>query len=217
LEDNLLTIEQARSWYPEIDPVHGFDHVLRVYHMAEKLAQAEGADLEIVRAAALLHDAQGSETQGGEIGRSNHHHASSEFARRVLEAEGWPNERIAAVQHCIRAHRFRDNSEPPKTLEAQILFDADKLDVIGAIGVARTIAYASVVGQPIYAEASPRFRDTGDKESGEPHSSYHEYLFKLRLIKDRLHTPAARAIAEERHRFMAEFYDRLADEERGIR
>ena len=53
------TLEQARQWYPEQDPVHGWDHILRVYHMAERLALAEGADLEIVHAAALLHDSKG--------------------------------------------------------------------------------------------------------------------------------------------------------------
>ncbi len=209
------TIDQAHHWYPDLDPVHGFDHVLRVYRMAERLALVEGADVEIVHAAALLHDAEGSATAGGEIGRSNHHHASSEFARQILEAENWPPERIAAVQHCIRAHRFRDNSEPPQTLEAKILFDADKLDVIGAIGVVRTVAFDIVVGQPVYSEPSQLFLSTGEKEPGEPHSSYHEYLFKLSRIKDRLFTAAARAIAEERHQFMAEFFTRLAAEERG--
>jgi uncharacterized protein len=209
------TIDQAHHWYPDLDPVHGFDHVLRVYRMAERLALVEGADVEIVHAAALLHDAEGSATAGGEIGRSNHHHASSEFARQILEAENWPPERIVAVQHCIRAHRFRDNSEPPQTLEAKILFDADKLDVIGAIGVVRTVAFDIVVGQPVYSEPSQLFLSTGEKEPGEPHSSYHEYLFKLSRIKDRLFTSAARAIAEERHQFMAEFFTRLAAEERG--
>jgi len=209
------TIDQAHHWYPDLDPVHGFDHVLRVYRMAERLALVEGADVEIVHAAALLHDAEGSATTGGEIGRSNHHHASSEFARQILEAENWPPERIAAVQHCIRAHRFRDNSEPPQSLEAKILFDADKLDVIGAIGVVRTVAFDIVVGQPVYSEPSQLFLSTGEKEPGEPHSSYHEYLFKLSHIKDRLFTATARAIAEERHQFMAEFFTRLAAEERG--
>lgn len=209
------TIDQAHHWYPDLDPVHGFDHVLRVYRMAEHLALVEGADVEIVHAAALLHDAEGSATAGGEIGRSNHHHASSEFACQILEAENWPPERIVAVQHCIRAHRFRDNSEPPQSLEAKILFDADKLDVIGAIGVVRTVAFDIVVGQPVYSEPSQLFLSTGEKEPGEPHSSYHEYLFKLSHIKDRLFTATARAIAEERHQFMAEFFTRLAAEERG--
>ena len=211
----MLTIEVARNWYPEDDPVHGFDHVLRVYHMAERLAQIEGADVEIVRVASLLHDAQGSATAGGDIGRFNHQHASAEFARQVLESEGWPEEKIAAVQHCIRAHRFRDGSEPPRTLEAKILFDADKLDVLGAIGIVRVVAYAVVAGQPIYTEPSARFLATGEKEPGEAHSSYHEYLFKLSKIKDRLHTSTARALAEDRHRFLEGFYSRLAAEDRG--
>lgn len=209
------TIESARTWYPEVDPVHGFDHILRVYRMVEKLATAEGADLEIVQAAALLHDAQGSQTSGGEEGRLDHHQASAEFAHQILAAEGWSVDRIAAVQHCILAHRFRDNSNIPQTLEAKILFDADKLDVIGAVGVARTIAYDVVVNQPIYAEPSTRFLESGQKEPGEPHSSYHEYLFKLRLIKDRLYTKTAQAIAEQRHHFMVQFFDRLVGEERG--
>ena len=209
------TIETARAWYPDDDPVHGFDHVLRVYRMAERLARIEGADLEIVRAAALLHDAQGSATAGGDLGRYNHQHASADFARRVLQTEGWPEEKIAAVQHCIRAHRFRDGSEPPRTLEAKILFDADTLDVLGAIGIVRVVAYAIVAGQPIYAEPSARFLATGEKEPGEAHSSYHEYLFKLSKIKDRLHTSTARALAEDRHRFLAGFYSRLAAEDSG--
>jgi len=210
----MIDIETARSWYPAIDPVHGFDHILRVYHMAEKLAIEEGADLEIVRAAALLHDAQGSQTEGGEEGRQDHHHASSEFACQILASEGWPPEKIAAVQHCIQAHRFRDNTEP-QTLEAKIIFDADKLDVIGAVGIARTIAFDVVVNQPIYFEPSQRFLETGEKEPGEPHSSYHEYLFKLSKIKDRLFTSKARLVAEERHRFMKQYFERLAAEERG--
>ncbi len=211
----MLNIETAREWYPETDPVHGFDHILRVYRMAERLAKIEGADIEIVRAAALLHDAQGSQTQGGEEGRQDHHQASSEFARQILESEGWSPNKIAAVQHCIRAHRFRDNTETPNSLEAKILFDADKLDVIGAVGVARTIAFDVVVNQPIYTEPSERFLATGEKEPGEPHSSYHEYIFKLSRIKDRLFTKTAQDLAKERHRFMDEYFERLGAEERG--
>ena len=170
-----------------------------------------------MRAAALLHDAQGSATAGGDIGRFNHQHASAEFARQVLLAEGWTEDNIAAVQHCIRAHRFRDGSEPPRTLEARILFDADKLDVLGAIGIVRVVAYAVVAGQPIYAEPSARFLAICEKEPGEAYSAYHEYLFKLSKIKDRLYTSTARSLAEERHRFLADFFSRLAAEERGER
>ena len=209
------TIEQARAWYRASDPVHDFDHVLRVYNLAERLALAEGADLEIVHAAALLHDAQGS-TPGADA-RAVHHHSSAEFAGLVLRAENWPDERIAAVQHCIRAHRYRDTREPPASIEAKVLFDADKLDVLGAIGVARVIAYASLAGQPFYAEPSQQFLQTGQEAPGEPHSAYHEYLFKLSKIKDRLFTQPARQMAAARDVYLAEFFQRLQDELQGLR
>jgi uncharacterized protein len=205
------TFEQARQWYPEQDPVHGWDHILRVYHMAERLALAEGADLEIVRAAALLHDSKGSDPNSGE--RLSHHEASALFAGLVLKAEGWPEERIAAVQHCILGHRYRGGQEnQPQTIEARVIFDADKLDVLGAIGVARTIGYAVQDGQPIYAEPSQQFLETGVKLEGEPHSSYHEFLFKLRKVKSRLFTESARQIAESRDRYLAGFYEQLKGE-----
>ena len=209
------TIEQARAWYTQADPVHDFDHVLRVYRMAERLAAAEGADLEIVRAAALLHDT--GETTPGAEERSSHHFAAADFAAQVLQAEGWPTERIAAVQHCIRAHRFRDNRQPPATPEAKVLFDADKLDVLGAIGVARAVAYATLAGEPVYAKPSARFLQSGEKDPGEPHSVYHEYLFKLRKIKDRLFTPTARALAVERDAYIAQYFEQLQAELNGER
>jgi uncharacterized protein len=211
----MLTLEQARHWYPADDPVHGFEHVLRVYRMAERLALAEGADLEIVRAAVLLHDAQDSQAGRDEEQaekRGNHHLRSAEFAAKVLEAEGWPVERITAVQHCIQAHRFRDDSTAPQTLEAQVLFDADKLDAIGAIGVVRALAFAISAGNPVYSPVSPGFRRTGALQAGETHSAYHEYLFKLVKLKDRLHTASARSLAEQRHARMVEFFEGLAAE-----
>ncbi len=206
------TIEQARAWYTESDAVHDFEHVLRVYRMAERLAAAEGADLEIIRAAALLHDAEGA-APGGES-RADHHHASAEFAAQVLASEGWSLERIAAVQHCIRAHRYR-GTEAPQTLEAQIIFDADKLDVLGAIGAARVIGYASLAGTPWYQQPSQQFLDSGKEVEGEAHSAYHEHLFKLRKVRDRMHTATARSIAEERLQYLDEFFERLIEEWNG--
>ena len=207
------TIEQSHQWYPADDPVHGFEHVLRVLRLAEQIAQAEGADMEIVRAAVLLHDAAADLTGSDQpSARRAHHLSSAGFARQVLSAEGWPEARIAAVQHCIRAHRFRDDTARPQSLEAQVLFDADKLDAIGASGVARAVAYAARLGQPAYAAPSARFIESGQLQPGEPHSAYHEYIFKLRKLKDRLHTPTARRMAEERHRLMADFFERLRQE-----
>ena len=207
------TMEQAQEWYRGVDAVHDFSHIQRVYHMAERLALAEGADLEIVHAAALLHDSRGTMPGSGE--RAEHHLASAVFAAEVLAAEGWPQARIEAVQHCIRAHRFRDEREQPQTIEAKVLFDADKLDVLGAVGVMRTIGYAVLAGEPIYEQPSQTFLATGEAEPGEPHSAYHEYLFKLRKIRNVLFTDTARAVAGERDAYLAGFFDRLAAESRG--
>jgi uncharacterized protein len=135
----------------------------------------------------------------------------------VLGAEGWTKERIEAVLHCIRAHRFRDQNESPQTLEAKVVFDADKLDAIGAIGAVRAIAYAIAHGEPPYAEPSEQFRRSGEREAGEPHSSYHEFVFKLSRLKELLYTPTARRIAEVRHRVLEEFYEQLSAEIKGER
>lgn len=203
------TIEQARYWYDENDPVHGFDHVLRVLHLAEGLGRELGADLEILRAAALLHDASGA-FPDDEI-RGEHEHASAEFAREVLTEEGWEPTRVEAVLHCIRAHRFR-STEEPTTLEAKIMFDADKLDVNGAFGVARTIGYAVQAGQPIFAEPSTNFLQHGEVEPGEPHSAYHEYLYKLRHVRDRMYTEPARRLADTHHHLLTTFFEQLKTE-----
>lgn len=212
-----ITIDEARDWMNSLDPVHDFGHVLRVYRMAEHLGKSEGADLEILRAAALLHDARGSAPGGEKNGRLEHHIASAEFAGEVLTEKGWPEEKIRAVQHCIRAHRYRSQDEIPQTLEAKVLFDADKLDVLGAMGAARTIAYAALKGEPIYAEPSQQFIETGKAEDGESHSSYHEFIFKLRHVKDRLLTNSGRELADARHRYLCDFYAQLQAEARGER
>jgi uncharacterized protein len=204
------TIEQARDWYPENDPVHGFDHVLRVMRSAEEIGAELGADLDILRASALLHDAAGADPRED---RAQHENASAEFAQQVLQDEGWPSERIQAVTECIVSHRYRGKRKP-ESLEAQILFDADKLDVIGAFGVARTIGYAIQAGEPIFAEPSDKFLTAGEPEPGEPHSAYHEYLFKLRYVKDRLHTEPARRLATDRELVLVSFFDQLAAEAR---
>jgi len=210
------TIEQAQNWYPAHDPVHGFDHVVRVRQLAIRIAQAEGADPAIVEAAVLLHDAQIQKMEdGSQEQRQNHHQRSAELARDVLSAEGWSAERISAVQHCILAHRFRDEQTTPETLEAEVVFDADKLDAIGAVGVARAIGYALNAGMPVYARPSERFLRTGQTEPGEPHSAFHEYTFKLVKIIDRLCTQTGKRLAQERQRRMVDFFESLAEEMEG--
>ena len=212
-----LSIEQARTYYNGDDPVHGFDHVMRVYLLAQRIGTEEGADLEILQAAALLHDSRGADPRSEANEREVHHLLSAEFAGEVLLGLGWQPEKITAVQHCIRSHRYRAQDEPPQTVEAMCLFDADKLDVLGAIGAARTTAYSAQADQPFYSEPSQRFLESGEHEVNEPHSSYHEYLFKLRYVHERLLTKSGRAIAEQRDAFLRQYFEQLRAECRGER
>jgi len=213
-DSNMLTLEQAQDWYPSDDPVHGFDHIIRVYRLAERIGKEENADLEIVRAAVLLHDVAG-EHKGGE--RNKHQYAAAVFAGEVLASEEWKPEKISAVQHCIKAHRFRDNREKPSTIEAMVVFDADKLDAIGAIGVIRAVAYAVQAGAALIWKPSQSFIETGVREPNEPYTPYHEYIFKLRNIKECMFTKAGKKIAEERHQYMENFFDQLSSEVEGKR
>ena len=206
------TLTEAQAWYPRYDPTHGFDHIRRVYELCERLGEAEGANLKILRAAALLHDAQ-----SGPNVREKHHTASAHFAGDVLRREGWPEEEIKAVQHCIRAHRFRDNNEKPRSLESKILFDADKLDAIGAVGVIRAVSYAILHEQELYASPSQQFLSTGEREPGEPHTPHHEFIYKLQHLKDQLYTSAGKALARQRHDFLVHFFQQFEAELKGNR
>ncbi len=219
----MITIDFARSLYPAgADSAHDFDHVLRVVAMAEKIARAEGADVEIVRTAALLHDI------GLEEGRAGHETSAANRAREILKnlAKGsvaqpdlasQPSpDFIEAVAHAIEAHRFR-SGPTPRTLEAKVLFDADKLDAIGAIGVARAFAFGSYRGQKLWADVPLDYADPMNGVEADPrqHTAVHEFHVKLARIKDRMLTATGRAIAEERHAFMVTFYEQLDREVKG--
>ncbi len=205
-----LTIEQAKQYYSGAESAHDFDHVLRVLAMAERLARAEGADLEIVRTATLLHDIArpDEDTTGGD-----HAVMAAERARGMVIVRGMSPAQADAVAHAIAAHRFR-TSTPPQTIEAQVLFDADKLDSIGAIGVARAYQVSGALNQRLWSEVSPDAMATRDQRNSD-HSAYAEFIVKLSKVRERLYTTTARKIADERHAYMAEFFARLGREIQG--
>lgn len=196
----MITINQARALYDgQADSTHDFDHVLRVYRLAERIGQAEGADMAVLRTATLLHDIARPDQDAGRI--SDHAAGGARRAREIL-ADG-PSEFAEAVAHAIETHRFRVN-RPPKTLEAKILYDADKLDAIGAVGIARVFAYGAHRGRRLWAAPD-----------ADEHTAMKEFTVKLSKIKGTLLTESARAIAEERHAFMVEFFERMAAEVAG--
>ncbi|MEW5717654.1 MAG: HD domain-containing protein [Chloroflexota bacterium] len=207
----MLTIDQAKTYYHGAESAHDFDHVLRVLALAERLARAEGADLEIVRAAALLHDITRADEDAGRGG--DHAQTAAARAREILLARGITPERADAVAHAIAAHRFR-GAIAPRTLAAKILFDADKLDSIGAIGVARAYAVSGALNQRLWSEVAPNAVATREQHNSS-HTAAAEFVVKLSKVRERIFTATARQIAEERHAFMAEFFARLEREVKG--
>jgi len=209
----VITIAEARHYYEGADAVHDFDHVLRVLALAERIGRAEGADMEIVRAAALLHDVGRKQAEADGL---DHAAFAAERAREILT--GQPDAKVEAVAHAIAAHRFRAGPEPA-TLEAQVLFDADKLDAIGAVGVARAFAYGGAHGQRLWApvETVDMARWMAEGDDPQDHTPVHEFVVKLSRLKERLFTPTGRAIAEERHAYMVAFFERFDAEVQGER
>lgn len=197
----MLTSEQVAPLY-QGDSAHDFDHVLRVLANAERIGRVENADMDVLRTATLLHDIARADQRRTGI---DHAAEGAHRAREMLTEAGHPAEFVNAVCHAIAAHRFR-NELVPQTLEAKILYDADKLDSIGAVGVARVFAYGGHLNRPLYREDG----------SGE-HTALQEFRVKLTTIKERLFTHTAQKIAEERHRFMVDYFDQLAAEVAGRR
>ncbi len=210
----MISIKEARELYVDGDSAHDFEHILRVYHMAEKLARAEGADLEVVRAAALLHDmARADEDHAGV--KIDHAELSADRAHELLLKRGASQDFADRVAEAIRAHRFR-GTRVPDSLEGQILYDADKLDAIGAIGVARAFAVAGALNQKLYSETNGEPEATRDQHNSD-HTPVAEFEVKLSKLLGRFHTRTARQLAEERHQFMVEFFERLREEMHGER
>ena len=203
-------IDRARALYEGADAAHDFDHVLRVLALVRRIGPAEGADMRILDLAALLHDiARAEEAHSG----VDHALAGAEQARQLLQEWDYEKEIVDAVAAAIASHRFR-NDIAPKTLEARILYDADKLDAIGAIGIGRAYAFAGRTGQRLWSTvpAGARATPTVDPTT---HSPVIEFAVKLSHLAATLHTETARHIAQERHNYMVTFFERLESEVRG--
>lgn len=208
----MISVAEAKALYGGADAAHDFDHVLRVLRLAEHIARAEGADLGIVRAAALLHDVGREEA---EAAGADHAIVAAARAREILG--GLPAAKVEAVIHAIAAHRFRTEPEP-STLEAKVVFDADKLDAIGAVGIARAFAYGGARGQRLWVPLTSvnlgRWKVQGDDP--DDHTPVHEFVVKLSRVKDRLFTPTGQQIGAARHEIMVTFFERLSMEVQGL-
>jgi uncharacterized protein len=199
---------------------HDMDHVLRVHALCLQLAKDEPVDTECVELAALLHDIARVKEDTDTTGEVDHAVLGAEMADRILADLGYPPEKRERIIHCIRAHRFR-SSVRPQTREAQILFDADKLDVLGAVGVARCFMVAGKYNERMYAdipldkyikENLVTQTPQGRIKDITKHAPNIEFETKFKKIPDMLYTEKARKMAEKRLDFMAQFFEQLSEE-----
>jgi uncharacterized protein len=196
--------EISHRYCNEEGGAHGPDHSERVWQMALRLGREMGANLEILTAAALLHDI-GRAEESASKGAICHAEYGAELAGSILKKLDFPADTVRQVCHCIRAHRYRGTCVP-QSLEAKILFDADKLDSIGAIGIGRAFLFAGQIGACLHnPELDPRETESYSNQD----SAYREFQVKMTRVKGRLLTPAGAKIAENRHQFMEIFFDRL--------
>ena len=192
------------------DSAHDFEHVFRVLRAALSIAKTHPeADLDVLIAACLLHD----------IGRSaqfknpsvSHAEAGADMAYAHLVEIGWGEARAKLVQDAVRAHRFR-GPHKPESIEAMILYDADKLDVTGAMGVARTLLYQGALGEPLY-----RVDERGEPMDGreDAPSFMNEYVIKLSRLYGGFYTPEGAEMARSRAAAARDFYESLLKEAKG--
>jgi len=187
---------------------HSKSHVERVYNLAERIAKEENADLDVVKAAALLHDIARASEDEGKI--EDHAVEGAKMARKVLEEVNFPKEKIDKVVRSIEMHRFKKNMKA-ESWEAKILQDADRLDIIGAIGIARVFSRGGWENMPIYDPSVPPKK----RYDGRSLTSVNHIYEKNLKVKDTLNTATAKEIATERHKFVEQFLERFLKEWEG--
>ncbi len=203
--------KRVEDWMNRHDASHDMWHIRRTVQLARKIQAAEGGDPEIITLAAYLHD----------VADAKYHHNSEQLTgkiiREMLDEFQYPDDVIHHIENIVTNLSFRKHIQPGfkavETIEFRIVSDADKLDAIGAIGIARTFHFGGARGNPIYDPSVPLLSPP-DAEAYRRYdrSTIHHFYDKLLKIKDMLYTETARKMAEERHRFMEMFLDRFFKE-----
>jgi uncharacterized protein len=199
------------------DAAHDLDHVARTMAIAKRIHDREGGDLPTLLAAVALHDIgqERAKTTG-----VDHALLGAEMARDLLADTSFPTAAIPDVQQAIRDHRTTGTSVPA-TLEGRILFDADKIDSLGAVGIARLYCITGMNGQRVYApvpatvEQPVSSQKLKEMRKRQDYSSSIEFELLLADLPDKFLTPTGRAMALERHEYMRIFFDRLRREVEG--
>ncbi len=199
--------KRIRKMFEGRDPAHDFQHIMRVYKNTELIGRREGADMEILLRAALLHDLVVYPKGSAKTSKSADD--SADMAEKWLRGYGYPQDKIDKICYCIRTHSYSKRLIPV-TLEGKILQDADRLDTLGAIGVARTFSVSGFESRTFYNPGDPFWksgRELNDREWTLDH--FYKKLFRL---KKSMYTKTAREMARERARFMEQFVRQLKKE-----
>lgn len=188
---------------------HDYFHTLRVFKMATRIAECEGADVEIVQLAALLHDVDDRKLSPAT-------YETQANARAFLLSSGVDIDTVERICKIIREISFGGNDAPPSTLEGQCVQDADRLDAIGAIGIARAFAYGGSHGRHMHHPDIPPNLNMSKEEYIKSESTtinhFYEKLFKLAAL---MNTPTATKIAEARETYMRGFIEQFLNEWEG--
>ena len=190
---------------------HDYFHTFRVFNMATQIAKNEGANLEIVQLASLLHD-----VDDRKISPDTYENQAN--AREFLICNYVDDETIEMICQIVREISFSSNNESPTTLEGKCVQDADRLDAIGAIGIARAFAYGGNHNRHMYhPDIKPNLNMTKDeykKSESTTINHFYEKLFKLTAL---MNTETALQIAKEREAYMNDFVSKFMDEWNGVR
>ncbi|MEZ0261611.1 MAG: HD domain-containing protein [Alphaproteobacteria bacterium] len=198
--------QKAQELYPATDPSHDFLHIRRVVAAALKFARAEGADENVVLPAAYFHDFVN--VPKNDPRRKQASTLSGEAAVEYLKGINYPAQYLDAIKHAIAAHSFSANITP-ETIEAKVVQDADRLDGLGAIGIARCFTVSALLARPFYCDGDimAEHREADDKNYAIDH-----FFVKLFKTAETLQTKAAREEGAKRVAFMKEYLSQIARE-----
>jgi len=207
--------DKAKEYFVGGDSSHDWSHVERVHNLAIKIGKKEKANLNIVEIASYLHDV-GRKEETDSKGKICHAEKGVEISKKILSKYNLDEEVVENILHCVLSHRHRNNHNP-ETIEAKVLFDADKLDGIGAVGIARDFLFAGIYNAPLYTGREKEIYKEAKKYAyTKDDTAVLEYYHKLRYIKDKILTKTAKEFAKERHEYMEDFFKRLDKEIKGL-
>jgi len=197
----------ARKFFGGKSGSHDWDHSVRVLENCKILGNKLGADLFVLELATYLHDiGRKEEVKTG--GRVCHAQKGAQAARKILAKLGCEKNLADAVIHCVECHRSKDEKKPV-SIEAKVLFDADKLDALGAIGIVRLFLFANEVGAGIHNQESDLAKT---RAYSQEDTAFREFYLSVRHLKDKMITEPGRELALERHNFMVSFFENLFQE-----